>query len=80
MKVRLTRLQVEKLRGYFDRVQAAAVAGSPGMLVAQLRLDGRRNEYYMEPAFLDPEYAQIITEHGRRDIPGLIRLERRRGT
>lgn len=65
MRVKLTYRQVEQMRRYFDRVQAAAVAGDPGMLVAQIRLDRRNNEYIMEPAFLEHEHAKVITEKGR---------------
>lgn len=66
MRIKLTHKQVEQLRPYFDRVQAAHVAGSPGMLVAQLRLDARNNEYILEPAFLENDVAQVITQKGKR--------------
>ena len=66
MKVRLTRLQANQLMPYFDRVRATAAQGSPGMLVAQLRFDATRQEYTLEPAFLDHDKALVLTEHGRR--------------
>ena len=78
MKVRLTQKQVEELAPYFDRVRATASMGTPGMLVAQLRYDPHRDEYTLEPAFLDHDLATIITERGQREIPGPIRLERRK--
>lgn len=66
MRLKLTRWQVEALRPYFDRVQATAVMGSPGMLVAQLRADNDgASSYIMIPAFLEHEYAQLITTKGR---------------
>lgn len=78
MKVKLTHKQVEELRPYFDRVQATAAMGSPGMLVAQLEHDKRNNVYTLTPAFLDYDLAQVITERGRAEIPGPIRLEKRK--
>lgn len=66
MKLNLTRLQVNALRPYFDRVQATAAMGSPGMLVAQLRADhDGESGYIMIPAFLEHEHAQIVTRKGR---------------
>lgn len=65
MRLKLTRQQVNALRPFFDRVQATAVTGSPGMLVAQLRADhDGESGYVMIPAFLDHEHAQLITEKG----------------
>lgn len=58
MKIPLTRRQIEALREYFDRVNATAVLGSPGMLVARLWHDTRNDVYYMEPAFLEHESAK----------------------
>jgi len=66
MKVRLTHVQVEKLRPYFDRVCATAVLGTPGILLARLRLNSQTGEYTMEPAFLPHEYAKLIEERGER--------------
>jgi hypothetical protein len=64
--IKLTRAQIDALRPYFDRVQATAAMGSPGMLVAQLRaaMDGESG-YVMVPAFLEHEHAKLITQKGR---------------
>lgn len=66
MRLKLTRWQIDALRPYFDRVQATAAMGSPGMLVAQLRADrDGESGYVMIPAFLEAEYAKIVTQKGR---------------
>jgi hypothetical protein len=69
MKITLTARQVQRLMPYFDRVRATAVAGSPGMLVAQLRWDDSRGIYTMEPCFIDHAKALPLVEAGRREIP-----------
>ena len=70
MRIRLTAKQVQQLQPYIDRVRAAAVLGSPGMLVGQIgcNADG---EYAITPAFLDHQKAKVITESGRAEIPGV---------
>lgn len=73
MRIKLTARQIELLRPYFDRVKAAAVMGSPGMLVGQLSSDDD-GEYAIVPAFLDHDLAKQITERGR-DLPRLERLK-----
>jgi hypothetical protein len=70
MKIVLTKRQAEQLVPYFDRVRATAALGTPGMLVAQLSFDPYRMEYFMTPAFLDHDKAQLVTECGRAEIPG----------
>lgn len=77
MRVKLTHKQIEQLRPYFDRVQATAAIGYPGMLVAQIWLDAARGEYVMEPAFIDHDLAKTLTERGRAEIPGNTHLEKR---
>lgn len=67
MKLPLLPWQAERLRPYFDRVQAAAVLGSPGMLVAQISWD-QEGRCWLTPAFLDHELARVVTERGR-DLP-----------
>jgi hypothetical protein len=64
VKVRLTANQLRQLGRYFDRVQAAAALGKPGMLVAQLHWD-QDGKYWMTPAFLEHEVAMLITQKGR---------------
>jgi hypothetical protein len=73
MRIKLTTRQVELLRPYIDRVKAAAVMGSPGMLVAQIGSD-HDGEYAITPAFLDHDLAKQITERGR-DLPRLEKLK-----
>lgn len=72
MKVTLNAAQTRQLAPYLDRVRAAAVQGSPGMLVGQISwdLEGR---YWITPAFLDHEDAKVITERGR-DLPRLEKV------
>jgi hypothetical protein len=45
------------------------------MLVAQIGYDSDWN-YWLTPAFLDHDLAKVITERGREEIPGLVRLEK----
>jgi hypothetical protein len=66
MKVLLTETQVRNLQPYFDRVNSSAVLGKPGMLLAQIRWNNNDQRYWMEPAFLSNEYAQLVTEKGER--------------
>jgi hypothetical protein len=70
MRVILTARQSQQLAPYFDRVNASAVLGSPGMLVGQFAYDTDRGNHYITVAFLDHAKAAIITECGRADIPG----------
>lgn len=65
MRIKLTAKQIQELRPFYDRVQAAAVAGSPGMLVAQVRWDPPADRWWMEPGFLDHDHAKLITEKGQ---------------
>lgn len=65
MRINLTEEQVEQLTPYFDRVRATAAAGSPGMLVAQIRWSQREHKYWMEPGFLEHRDAVLITEKGQ---------------
>lgn len=64
LRINLTRFQVAELQPYFDRVQAAAMLGSPGMLIAQISWDTRSGRHWMTPAFLPHESAKLITEKG----------------
>lgn len=65
MRINLTEKQWRQLTPYFDRVQSAAVCGSPGMLIAQISWD-QEGRYWMTPAFLPHEHAKLITEKGQR--------------
>lgn len=47
---------------YFDRVQAAAVAGNPGMLLAQISWSVQSGKWWLTPGFLAHEYAKLITQ------------------
>lgn len=64
MRITLTQKQITQLLPYYDRVKASAVAGSPGMLVAQIcrNQDGK---WWMEPGFLEHEHALCITGKGQ---------------
>lgn len=64
MRITLTDKQIRQLVPFYDRVQATAVSGHPGMLVGQIR---RNNEgdWWMEPGFLNHEHAKLITEKGQ---------------
>src|SRR5689334_18462523 len=64
MKITLTEKQIRGLIPYYDRVQASAVAGNPGMLVAQIRRNSD-GKWWMEPGFLDHQHALCITEKGQ---------------
>jgi hypothetical protein len=64
MRIRLHPSQIEALRPFYDRVQAAAQLGRSGMLVAQVRWDNQEGKWWLEPGFLAHEYAQLITEKG----------------
>ena len=75
MRINLTAKQIEMLRPYFDRVKAAAVMGSPGMLVGQISCD-HDGEWAIVPAFLDHDLAKNITERAR-DLPKLEKLKER---
>jgi hypothetical protein len=66
LRITLTEKQVRDLLPYFDRVQAAAALGSPGMLIAQIHWDLQSQRYWMTPAFLPHEHAKLITEKGER--------------
>jgi len=70
MKITLTEKQIRGLVPYYDRVQASAVAGNPGMLVAQIRRNGD-GKWWMEPGFLDHAHALCITEKGQVCSPML---------
>lgn len=72
MRINLTARQVELLRPYFDRVSAAAVMGSPGMLVGQISRDDD-GEYAIVPCFLDHDLAKEIAGRAR-DLPRLEKL------
>jgi hypothetical protein len=74
MRINLTASQIEQLRPYFDRVKAAAVMGSPGMLVGQIGFSSESG-YGISVGFLDHEKAKLITEAAREDIPGRERLK-----
>lgn len=78
MRITLTLRQITQLQPYIDRVRAAAAAGDPGMLVAQINWSDKDGSYWLTPAFLDHELAKVITERGRAEIPGPLRLEKRR--
>lgn len=65
MRITLTAKQIRELTPFFDRVQATAALGRPGMLVAQIRWQQRGEKYWMEPGFLDHEHALCITEKGQ---------------
>lgn len=75
MRIPLTDAQIRNLMPFFDRVRAAAVAGHPGMLVAQIRWSDQHNAYWMEPGFLAHEHAKLIAEKGQQffDVPDLQR-------
>lgn len=77
MRVKLTLKQVALLAPYFDRVRAAATLGSPGMLVGQIGYSPVVG-YGITVAFLDHDKAKIITEAARAEIPGPVRLEKRK--
>lgn len=64
MKIILTKRQVRMLLPFKDRVQAAAMMGSPGMLIAQISWNNE-GRYWMTPGFLEHEYAKLITEKGK---------------
>jgi hypothetical protein len=63
IKILLGKTQIQQLRPYLDRVQAAAALGSPGMLVAQISWD-QEGKCWLVPAFLNHTLAKIITERG----------------
>lgn len=63
-RIYLTHGQAAQLTPYKDRVQCAAVLGSPGMLVAQISWD-QEGRFYMTPAFLAHEDAQLISQKGQ---------------
>lgn len=69
MKIVLTKTQVYQLAPYIDRVNAAAALGTPGMLVAQIRQNTHRDQWTLEPCFLDHDKALPLVEAGRREIP-----------
>jgi hypothetical protein len=64
MRITLTQKQITQLLPYYDRVKASAVAGNPGMLLAQIRRN-QDGKWWMEPGFLDHEHALRITEKGQ---------------
>jgi hypothetical protein len=69
VRIRLTAKQVQQLQPYIDRVRAAAVLGSPGMLVGQIGWNAE-GQYMITPAFLDHDKAKVITEAGREESMG----------
>lgn len=69
MKISLTETQVRQLTPFFDRVQATAALGKPGMLVAQVRWSYASGRYWMEPGFLAHEHASLIQEKGQTCLP-----------
>jgi len=69
LRIALTEKQARQLAPFFDRVNATAAMGTPGMLVGQFHYTRERG-YYVTVAFLDHDKAQIITEAGRAQIPG----------
>jgi hypothetical protein len=71
MRLKLTAQQVEALRPYFDRVNAAAAMGSPGMLVGHLGYSDQSG-YGINVGFLDNEKARLITEAAKWEIPGPV--------
>ena len=71
MKISLTETQVRQLAPFFDRVQATAALGKPGMLVAQVRWSYQDQRYWMEPGFLPHEHALLISEKGQTCPPAL---------
>lgn len=76
MKIKLTETQIRQLMPFFDRVHASADLGRPGMLVAQIRWSYAEEKYWMEPGFLEHEYAALITQKGQRIPPMLAPTER----
>lgn len=68
MKITLTEKQVRQLATFFDRVNATAALGRPGMLVAQIRWSSAEQRHWMEPAFLPNEVAQCIVEKGQGEV------------
>ena len=64
MRITLTSKQIRELLPFYDRVLATAVAGNPGMLVAQIRKN-QDGQWWMEPGFLDHEHAKLIEEKGQ---------------
>jgi hypothetical protein len=64
-RVALTEKQIRELLPFYDRVQASAALGAPGMLLGQIRWnqDGR---WWLEVGFLEHELAKLITERAQR--------------
>lgn len=75
MRIKLTEKQIRQLGPFYDRVQATAAAGNPGMLVAQIRWDPPADSWWMEPGFLDHEHALCITEKGQHCPPTLLPIK-----
>ena len=72
VKISLTETQVRQLAPFFDRVQATAALGKPGMLVAQVRWSYQDQRYWMEPGFLPHEHALLISEKGQTCPPAPV--------
>lgn len=64
MRIYLTEPQIRQIMPFFDRVQATAQLGNPGMLVAQIRWHKHDGVYWMEPGFLQHEHAKLIAGKG----------------
>lgn len=64
LRILLTERQIRDLMPFKDRVQAAAVRGSPGMLVAQIGWNSIDGRWWMTPGFLEHEHAKLITKKG----------------
>jgi hypothetical protein len=64
-RIPLSSWQAQILEPYFAMVREEAARESPGMLVAQLSRDSA-GRYWMQPAFLPNETADLITKKGRQ--------------
>ena len=63
-RITLTASQAVQLEPYISRVRATAALGNPGMLLAQIHWNNGDGRFWMTPAFLPHETAQLITEKG----------------
>jgi len=64
-RVTLTEKQVRQLRPYYDRVQATAALGAPGMLLGQIRWD-QDGRWWLDVGFLPHEHAKLVAEKAER--------------
>lgn len=64
-RVILTEKQIRQLMPFYDRVQATAAVGNPGMLLGQIGWDNE-GRWHMDVGFLKHEYAKLIIEKAER--------------